>query len=161
MGRSKRKDNLIRTQLWRNSCGCKSSSPCESPRLNNNSEKKWRTSQYLYIHYFKFQSDNECQFTKLAKQISRVKDIQIDSVIQAHPDERMHLTNTEVTSSNINEMGREMKSKNWPPDKEIDKPPSQNPTSPQNLKYQCSLLGIALSRNWVDIFLQVFWSISI
>ena len=41
-----------------------------------------------------------------------MKDIQIDSVIQAHPDERMHLTNTEVTSSNINEMGREMKSKN-------------------------------------------------
>ena len=36
------------------------------------------------------QSDNEHQFTKLAKEKSRVKDIQIDSVIQTHPDERMH-----------------------------------------------------------------------
>ena len=32
-----------------------------------------------------------------------MKDRQIDSVIQAHPDETMHLTNREVKSSNINE----------------------------------------------------------
>ena len=44
------------------------------------------------------QSDNERQLTKLAKQKSRVKDIQIDRVIQAHPGERTHLTNTEVHS---------------------------------------------------------------
>ena len=48
------------------------------------------------------QSDNNHQFTKLAKQKSRVKDVQVDSVNQAHPDETKHLPNTGVTSSNIN-----------------------------------------------------------
>ena len=42
------------------------------------------------------QSDNECQFTKLANQKSRVTDISSDSVIQSDSDERAHLTNTEV-----------------------------------------------------------------
>ena len=38
------------------------------------------------------QSDNEHQFTKLAKQKSRVKDIQMDSVIHVHSDERTQNT---------------------------------------------------------------------
>ena len=65
-----------------------------------------------------------------------MNDIQIDSVIQAHPDETKHLTNTEVTSSNINEMSHVMNKDNRPPDKERDKPPppSQSPTNPQKSK---------------------------
>ena len=52
-----------------------------------------------------------------------MKDIQIDSVIQAHSDERTHLTNTEITSLDINEMSRVMNKGNRPPDKERNKPP--------------------------------------
>ena len=82
------------------------------------------------------QSDNERQFTKLAKQKSRVKVIQIDSAIQAHPDERTHLTNTEVTFSNINEMSHVMSKENRPPEKERDEspPPSQNSSNSQKSK---------------------------
>ena len=58
------------------------------------------------------QSDNDHQFTKLAKQKRRVKDIQIDSVIQGHPAEIMHLTNIEVTASNINEMSHVINKEN-------------------------------------------------
>ena len=64
------------------------------------------------------QPDNERQFTKLAKQRSRVKYVQVDSVIQADPDETTHLINTGVTSSNINEMSHIMNKENQPPDKE-------------------------------------------
>ena len=57
-------------------------------------------------------SDNDHQFTKLAKQKRRVKDIQIDSVIQGLPVEIMHLTNIEVTASNINEMSHVINKEN-------------------------------------------------
>ena len=81
--------------------------------------------------------------TKLVKQKSRVKDIQIDCVIQPHPDDRTHLTNTEVTSPNINEMSYIMNMENRPPDKERDKPlrPSQNPTNPQKSKTSVFIVG--------------------
>ena len=60
-----------------------------------------------------------------------MKDIQIGSVIQADPVETTHMTNIEVTSSNINEISHIMNKKNRPSDKERDKPPlpSQNPTN--------------------------------
>ena len=35
----KERNNVIRTLLRRNSCECKSSSPCQSPKVNNISEK--------------------------------------------------------------------------------------------------------------------------
>ena len=100
------------------------------------------------------QPDNECQFTKLAKQKSKVKDIQIDSVIQADPDETTHLTNTEVTSSNINEMSHIMNKENGPPDKERDKPPplSQNLTNPQKSKTSVVIVGDSLIKK-VDGYL--------
>ena len=65
-----------------------------------------------------------------------MKDIQIDSVIQADPDETTHSINTESTSSNINEMSHIPNNENRPPDKERDKSPpsSQNPTIPKKLK---------------------------
>ena len=58
------------------------------------------------------------------------------SVIQAHLDVRTHLINTDVTSSNINEMSHIMSKESRPPDKERDKPPppSQNPTNSQKSK---------------------------
>ena len=48
----------------------------------------------------------------------------------------MHLINTGVTSSNINEVSHIINKENRPPDKERDKPPrtSQNPTNPQKSK---------------------------
>ena len=100
------------------------------------------------------QPDNECQFTKLAKQKSKVKDIQIDSVIQADPDETKHLTNTEVTSSNINEMSHIMNKENGPPDKERDKPPplSQNLTNPQKSKTSVVIVGDSMIKK-VDGYL--------
>ena len=74
-----------------------------------------------------------------------MKYVQVDSVIQADPDETTHLINTGVTSSNINEMSHIMNKENRPPDKERDKspPPSQNPGNPQNLKHQSLWLEIA------------------
>ena len=71
-----------------------------------------------------------------------MKDIQIDRVIQAHP-ERTHLTNTEVTSPNINEISHVMNKKNRPPVKERDEPPppSQNPTNPQKSKTTVFIVG--------------------
>ena len=83
--------------LRRNFCECKSGSPCESPKLNKISEKnEEHCDTCMSTSSNPIQSDNECQFTKLARQKSRVKGIQIDSVIQEHADERMHLINTEV-----------------------------------------------------------------
>ena len=128
----KEKNNVIRTLLRRNSCECNSSSPCESPKLDNISEiNEERRDTSISTTSNPIQSDN-CQFTKFAKQKSRVKDVQFDSVIQAHPDETIHLTNTGVESSNINEMSHTMNKENRFPDKERDKPPppSQNPTNP-------------------------------
>ena len=62
-----------------------------------------------------------------------MKDVHVDSVIQADPDETKHLINTGVTCSNINEVSHIMNKENRPSDKERDKPPppSQNPTNPQ------------------------------
>ena len=91
-------------------------------------------------------SDNERQFTKLAKKRSRVKDVKGDSAIQPDPNpETTHLTNTGVTSSNMNEVSHILNKENRPLDKERDKlpPPCQNSTNPKNLKHQCSSLGIA------------------
>ena len=127
------KNNVIRTLLRRNSCECNSSSPCESPKLDNISEtNEERRDICTFTTSNPIQSDNERQFTKLAKQKSRVKDIQVDSVIQADPDETTtHLTNTGFISLNINEMSHIMNKENRLPDKERDKPPppSQNPTN--------------------------------
>ena len=80
---------------------------------------------------------------KISKAKSRVKDIQTDLVIQAHPDERTHLTNTEVTSSNKNETSHVMNKENRPPDKERDKPPppSQTPTNSQKSKTSVFIIG--------------------
>ena len=60
-----------------------------------------------------------------------MKNLQVDSVIQADPDETTHLTNIGVTSSNINEVSHTMNKENRPPDTERDKPPrpSQNSTN--------------------------------
>ena len=118
----------------------------QSPRLDNISEKnEERRDICISTTSNPIRSDNKCQFTKLARQNSRVKYIQIDSVIQAHPDERTHLTNTEVTSSDINEMNHVMNKGNRPPNKERDKPPppSQTQLTTKNLKRQCSSVGIA------------------
>ena len=55
--------------------------------------KKWRSRDTCVSTTLNpIQSDNEHQFTKLAKQKSRVKDIQMDSVIQVHSDERTQNT---------------------------------------------------------------------
>ena len=69
----------------------------------------------------------------------------IDSVVQAHPDEKTHLINTEVTSSNINEMSHVMNKENWPTVKEKINHHHhlKIQLTPQNLKHWCSSLGIA------------------
>ena len=114
----KEKNNVITTPLRRNSCKCKVSSSCESSKLDNISEKnEERHNICMSATSNPIQSYNERQFTKLAKKKSRVKDVQIDSIIQAHPDERTHLTNTEVKSSNITEMSHVMNKENEPLDK--------------------------------------------
>ena len=75
----KEKNSVIRTLLRRISCEYKSSSLCESPKLDNISEKnEERRDTYVSTTTNPIQSDNERQFTKLAKQKSRVKDIQIN-----------------------------------------------------------------------------------
>ena len=150
----KKKNNVIRTLLRRNSCGCKSSSSCESPKLDNISENnEEHCDTCISTTSNPIQSDSARQFTKLTKQKSRVKEIKIDSVIQAYPkidsviqaypDERTRLTNTEITSSNINEMSHVMNKENRPPDKERHKPPSpsQNPTIPQKSKTSVFIVG--------------------
>ena len=83
-----------------------------------------------------------------------MKDIQIDRVIQAHPDERTHLTNTEVTSQNINEMSHVMHKENRPPVKERYKrpPPSQNPTNPPKSKITVFIVGDSMVKK-VDGYL--------
>ena len=148
----KEKSNAMRTLLRRSSSVYKISSPCESPKLDKISEKNNEECRdtCISITLNPIQSNNNCQSTKLPKQKSRVNDIQIDSVVQAHPDETTHMTevtsSTKVTSSNVNEMSHVMNKENRPPDKEKDKPPppSQNPTKHQkSVKYQCLSLGIA------------------
>ena len=106
---------------------CKSSSSFESTKLGKISEQN------------KERRDTCISTTSNP----RVKDIQIDDVIQAHPDERTHLTNTEATSSNINEMSHAMTKENRPPDKERDKPPPppQNPINPQKSKTSVFIVG--------------------
>ena len=66
-----------------------------------------------------------------------------DSVTQAQSDETMHLTNTEVAFSNINEMSHVMNKKNRSSDKKTGKsqPPSQNPTKPQKYKTSLFIVG--------------------
>ena len=73
-----------------------------------------------------------------------MEEIQIDSVIQAHPDERTHLTNTEVTSSNINEINHVINKENRSLiKKEINHHHHlKTQLTPRNLKCQCSSLGI-------------------
>ena len=79
----KEENNVIRTLLRRNFCECKSISPCESPKFENISEKnEERRDTCTSTTSNPIQSDNERQFTKLAKKKSRVKDIQIDSVFK-------------------------------------------------------------------------------
>ena len=115
----KEKNNVIRTLLRQTSCECNSSNPCESLKLDNISEiNDERRDTCNSITSYPIQSDNERQFTKLAKQKSRVKDVQVDSVIEADPDETTHLTNTGVTSSNINEVSHIMNKENRSPEKE-------------------------------------------
>ena len=143
----KEKNNVIRTLLRRNSCECNGSSPCENPKLENISEINEERRDTCI-------STNERQFTKLAKQRSRAKDVQVDSVIQADPDETTHLTNTGVTSSNINEVSHIINKENRPPDKERDKPPppSQNPTNPQKSKTSVFIVGDSMIKK-VDGYL--------
>ena len=83
-----------------------------------------------------------------------MKDVQVDSVIQADPDETTHLTNTGVTSSNINEVSHIINKENRPPDKERDKPPppSQNPTNPQKSKTSVFIVGDSMIKK-VDGYL--------
>ena len=66
-----------------------------------------------------------------------MKDVQIDSIIQAHPDERTHLTNTEVKSSNITEMSHVMNKENQSLDKkEINQHHHlKTQLAPKNLKH--------------------------
>ena len=94
---AKEKNKAIRTLPKRNCCECKSSSPCESPKFDNISERNGERRDTCI-------STTSHSIPKLARQKSRVKDMKIDSVIQADPDETTHLTNTKVTSSDINEM---------------------------------------------------------
>ena len=58
--------------------------------------------------------------------------MKIDSVIQADLDEKTHLTNAKVTSSDVNDLRHITNKENWPPDKERDEPPlpSKNPNNP-------------------------------
>ena len=66
--------------------------------------KVWNSTKFLKKKEFRdtcistasnlIQSSNDGQFTKLAKQKSRMKDIQIDNVILAHPNKTKRLTNT-------------------------------------------------------------------
>ena len=67
---------------------------------------------------------------------AKMKDVQVDSVVQADQDEITPSTNAGVTSSNINEVSHTMNNENRPPNKERDKPlpSSQNPTNPQKSK---------------------------
>ena len=81
LGGSKIKNNVIRTLFRRNSCECESSSPCESPNISERNEERCDTCLSTTSNPIK--SDNESQFTKLAGQKSRVKDIHVDSVIKA------------------------------------------------------------------------------
>ena len=100
----KEKNNVIRKLPRRNSCECNGSSSCESSKLGNIFEiNEERRTTCISTTSNPIQTDNERQFTKLAKQRSRVKDVQADSVIQTDPGETTHLTNTGITSSNINE----------------------------------------------------------
>ena len=149
------KNNVIRTLLRRNCCEYSSSSPCESPKLDNISEiNEERRNTCISTTSNPIQSDNKRQFTKFAKKRSRVKDVQIDSVIQADPDETTHLTNTGVTSSNTNEVSHKINKENRPPDKERDKPPppSQNPTNPQKSKTSVFIVGDSMIKK-VDGYL--------
>ena len=81
--------------------------------------------------------------------------MQVDSDIQADPDETTHLTNTGVTSSNTNtKVSHIMNKENWPPDKERDKPqpPSQNSTNPQKSKTSVFIVGDSMIKK-VDGYL--------
>ena len=92
---NKRKNYVLRTLLRHNSYESKSSSPCQSLKLNKISEKKKEfRDTFIFTASNLIQSSNDGQFTKLAKQKSRMKDIQIDNVIQAHPNKTKRLTNT-------------------------------------------------------------------
>ena len=140
----KEKNNVIRTLLGRNSCESNGSNPCENPKLENISKiNEECRDTCISTTSNPIQSDNERQFTKLTKQRSRVKDVQVDSVIQADPDQTTYLNNTGVTSSNINEESHIMNKENRPPDKERDKQPplSQNPTNPQKSKTSVLIVG--------------------
>ena len=83
-----------------------------------------------------------------------MKDVQVDSVIEADPDEIMHFTNTGVTSSNINEVSHIMNNENRSPEKEGDKPPpiSQNSTNPQKSKTSVFIVGDSMIKK-VDGYL--------
>ena len=80
----------------------------------------------------------------------------MNCVIQADSDETTHLTNTGVTSSNINEVSRIIHKENRPPDKERDKPPlpSQNPTNPQKFKISVFIIEDSMVKK-VDGYLFI------
>ena len=69
-------------------------------------------------------------------------------------DETTHLTNTDVTSSNIIEMSHVMNKENRPPDKERDKPtpPSQNSANLQKSKTSVFIVGDSMTKK-VDGYL--------
>ena len=71
-------------------------------------------------------------------------------------EHRTHLTNTEVASSNINELSYVVSKENRPPDKETDKPqrPSQNPTNLQKSKASVFIVEDSLIKK-VDEYLFI------
>ena len=83
-----------------------------------------------------------------------MNDVQVNSVIQSNPDEATHLTNTGVTSSNINEISHIKNKENRSADKERDKPPplSQNSTNPQKSKTSVFITGDSMIKK-VDRYL--------
>ena len=78
-----------------------------------------------------------------------MNDVQVNSVIQSNPDEATHLTNTGVTSSNINEISHIKNKENRSADKERDKPPplSQNSTNPQKSKTSVFIVEHRMIKN--------------
>ena len=91
---NKRKNNVLRTLLRHNSYESKISSPFQSLKPNKISKKKEFRDTCISTASNLIQSSSDDQFTKLAKQKSRMKDIQIDNVIQAYLNKTKRLTNT-------------------------------------------------------------------
>ena len=102
---TKRKSNIIRTLLRRHSCECKSSSPCESPKLGKISKKKMKNIGILAYQLLQIPSTQKIiaslQNSQSKKAVQKMyalivlfKDIKIEQEFDQY----------KVTSSNIHEM---------------------------------------------------------